>query len=302
MVGRRLNLRGSALPIDANGDESIVTGKRSTSDRKTAPLSHHPAFPAIVAVWFAALFGIGTMIVPVILLERGVQAIGLSALIPAAAPPLGFTARLAVSLAAACLGVAIGLFVARRIAMASAYSPKNAPATPSLARAIEQHPKKRPILAHEELGEEGLGPDEAVAEQAPSPAFLQSVAPQAIPAQPVIAADTAPEATPALDAQSAADEGAGSSSPLGEMPLSELFDRFALSLTRHAPPVRTGGGKPCEIAAPCVAVRPFDTPSESRAAMPLPSAIHPALGTAPAETERALRDALAALQRMSGAA
>ena len=34
-----------------------------------APISTHPAFPAIVALWFAALLGLGSLVLPAVLLE-----------------------------------------------------------------------------------------------------------------------------------------------------------------------------------------------------------------------------------------
>ena len=34
------------------------------------PISTHPAFPAITALWFAALLGFGSLVLPIALLER----------------------------------------------------------------------------------------------------------------------------------------------------------------------------------------------------------------------------------------
>lgn len=120
------------------------------------PISSHPAFPAIVALWFAALFGIGTLVLPNILIEKAVDAVGLAAVIPAAAPPIGFTAKLTLAIGAAIVGILAGLFVARKIvASQSAVEPSRA-AEHSAREEIEA-PVKRPIVATEELGEEGLG-------------------------------------------------------------------------------------------------------------------------------------------------
>lgn len=80
------------------------------------PVSAHPAFPAIVALWFAALLGLGSLIMPVALVERVVGATGLAAVFPAAAPPLGFTARAAIALVATLGGAMLGLWAARRVA------------------------------------------------------------------------------------------------------------------------------------------------------------------------------------------
>ena len=65
------------------------------------PLSLHPAFPAIVALWFAALLGLGSLVLPAVLLERMVVATGVASIVPAAAPPLGITARGIIALAGA---------------------------------------------------------------------------------------------------------------------------------------------------------------------------------------------------------
>ncbi len=86
------------------------------------PVSAHPAFPAIVALWFAALLGIGTLIVPVQVIEQIVTATGIASVVPSAAPPLGFTARAGIALVATLLGAIIGFVAARRMG-ASANAP-----------------------------------------------------------------------------------------------------------------------------------------------------------------------------------
>ncbi|MDC0886855.1 hypothetical protein OAS19_03595, partial [Altererythrobacter sp.] len=120
-----------------------------------APISAHPVFPAIVALWFAALFGIGCLVLPTALVEKIVVGAGLPAIVDAAAPPIGFTARMIMGVAAALLGAAAGLFVARKVAAAQTapVSPRRAPKP-----AVTEDAAKRPIFATEELGEEGLGP------------------------------------------------------------------------------------------------------------------------------------------------
>ena len=87
------------------------------------PVSAHPAFPAIVALWFAALLGLGSLILPVQLIESLVTATGIASIFPSAAPPLGFTARAAIALIATVAGALLGLFAARKVAK---------PRTPSL--------------------------------------------------------------------------------------------------------------------------------------------------------------------------
>lgn len=149
--------------------------KAKTAQRKgggQAPISAHPAFPAIVALWFAALFGIGSMVLPNILIEKIVDATGIAVLIPVAAPPIGFTAKLTLAVIAALGGAAAGVFIARKV-MDSQSATKPARAPRKLSRDDEeQAPAKRPISATEELGGEGLGPvDDAddYAAHAPAP-------------------------------------------------------------------------------------------------------------------------------------
>lgn len=85
------------------------------ASRTTKPLTAHPAFPVIVALWFAALLGLGTFVVPPANFEGLVVGTGLDQWLPAAAPPLGDTAQLAISTLAALLGALLGLAIAARI-------------------------------------------------------------------------------------------------------------------------------------------------------------------------------------------
>lgn len=79
------------------------------------PVSAHPAFPAIVALWFAALLGLGSLILPVQLIERLVTVTGIASLIPSTAPPLGFTARAGIALVATLVGAVLGILAARKV-------------------------------------------------------------------------------------------------------------------------------------------------------------------------------------------
>src|SRR5688500_11745138 len=89
------------------------------------PISLHPAFPAIVALWFAALLGVGSLVLPAVLLDRMVEVTGISALIPAASPPLGMTARSLIAIAGALVGAGLGVTIARRVASAHAPKPES---------------------------------------------------------------------------------------------------------------------------------------------------------------------------------
>ncbi|MDR6512443.1 hypothetical protein J2792_003326 [Novosphingobium capsulatum] len=82
---------------------------------KAKPITAHRLFPALAALWFAALFGLASFAVPVELLQRVVVASGLPHLVAAAAPPLGFTARALVALLLTGLGGVIGLALGLRL-------------------------------------------------------------------------------------------------------------------------------------------------------------------------------------------
>ncbi|WP_324697669.1 hypothetical protein ACLIMP_03905 [Novosphingobium aerophilum] len=91
------------------------------------PISRHPLFPAIVALWFAALFGLGSIMVSPALLERIVGATGLGKVLPMATPPLGNTARILFALAMTGLGGLVGLVAGRRVAQTTEAQPARMP-------------------------------------------------------------------------------------------------------------------------------------------------------------------------------
>lgn len=90
------------------------------SQTPAQPISRHPFFPAIVALWFGALFGLGSLALRPALVEQLVLATHLDAVLPMAAPPLGATMRILLALAMTGLGGAIGFVIARRVAMPAA--------------------------------------------------------------------------------------------------------------------------------------------------------------------------------------
>ncbi|MGC1269140.1 MAG: hypothetical protein WA842_00930, partial [Croceibacterium sp.] len=110
------------------------------------PISQHPAFPAIVGLWFAALLGLGSLVLPVVLLESIVTTTGINALVPAATPPLGFTARALLALLAAVTGAGLGLLLARQLA--AGHRPEG--------RSRMARTGHRPLNARLDLGEDGL--------------------------------------------------------------------------------------------------------------------------------------------------
>jgi hypothetical protein len=117
------------------------------------PVSNHPLFPAVVALWFAALFGLGSFVLPNILFERIIVLTGIGELIPAAAPPLGVTARLIVSATMALIGAWLGFSVARKIAQAQVSArPLRGGRRQQRNDYFDEPRARRPISARDELG------------------------------------------------------------------------------------------------------------------------------------------------------
>lgn len=106
-----------ALQLNRSGKDTSAASKSGTGKPATAaPVTAHPLFPAVVALWFGALFGLGSLAVRVGLIEALVLATQIDTLIPAAAPPLGISARILLALSLATLGALLGAAIARRIA------------------------------------------------------------------------------------------------------------------------------------------------------------------------------------------
>lgn len=80
------------------------------------PISRHPLFPAIVALWFGALFGLVSLAIKPELIEQIVIASGIDSVVPMAAPPLGTTTRILLALAMTGIGGITGALIAVRIA------------------------------------------------------------------------------------------------------------------------------------------------------------------------------------------
>ena len=79
-------------------------------------MTAHPWFTAIVALWFAALLGLSSLVLAPAMLERIVAASGIDSFIAAAAPPLGQTARLLMALGLAGMGGVLGLILGGSLA------------------------------------------------------------------------------------------------------------------------------------------------------------------------------------------
>lgn len=94
----------------------MLVAKQPRKPAQAKPITAHQLFPAVVALWFGALFGLGSLAVRPSLLESLVIQSRIDLLVPAAAPPLGVTARILVALVLAAIGSALGIAIARRIA------------------------------------------------------------------------------------------------------------------------------------------------------------------------------------------
>lgn len=84
--------------------------------RRRQPASTHPLFPALVAAWFAALLGLGSLAVKPSLIDAQILASRLDTLVPFAAPPLSMTGRIVLAVLFAAIGAIVGAGVARLIA------------------------------------------------------------------------------------------------------------------------------------------------------------------------------------------
>jgi hypothetical protein len=139
----------------------VTKQKRKTANAK--PLTGNPLFPAVVALWFGALFGLGSLAVRPSLLEGLVLKSHIDLIVPAAAPPLGITARILLALILAAFGATLGIMLSRRLTRPKVEVHERKRGARDLAansprvRSRDAHPDapaRRPISAHEELGGE----------------------------------------------------------------------------------------------------------------------------------------------------
>lgn len=130
---------------------------------KSKPITANPLFPVVVALWFAMALGGCSAALSTSALEGLVRSSGIDLVIPAAAPPLGLTARILVALLMAAFGALIGSLIGRRLARPkpkaqtrkrSARNRNEEEASARLRDAFPDAPLRKPISVHEELGEE----------------------------------------------------------------------------------------------------------------------------------------------------
>lgn len=201
-----------------------------TARRQRRPLTAHRWFPAMVALWFAALFGLCALAVPTALLERLVDALGIDRVLPVAAPPLSDTARLLIAAGLSSIGEIVGLLLGR--ALGARHRPK--PEKPEDAnepceeRTFPGAPRK-PLSAHEDLA----GWDEA-----PEPIVEPATEPEPPARSPVLTEDSA---TPNI-----------ASAPLESLGVVQLSERLALAMRTNREPPRAA---PPEIAQALEAAR-----------------------------------------------
>lgn len=257
-----------------------------------ASLSRHPLFPALVALWFAALLGMGSLAIRATVLENAVLTLGIDRLVPAAAPPLGFTARLLLALGLGLTGALAGFVLARRLTAAPA--PANTEVRSAPAASVDTEAQAagsddnddlarleaaRVDAGRPESGKSGrrraLTTESSLGTEAPAILHLgelddldhQDAIPTAPQAAPIGAdRDAAPEApapiraeAPAAPPQKAAFAGNEAARRLRETPLenlgvAELVERFALALAaRRAAQSEPAADIPAPAPAPAIA-------------------------------------------------
>ncbi len=151
------------------------TGKRQSG--AVTEIMGHRLFPACTALWFAALFGLGSLAISSQVLGKLVTAIRLPMLVPAAAPPLGFTAHVLVALLLTIVGGGLGLVLGLRLRPQTQAAPRPVADHPPVAqpddmpkvRARDAHPDappRRPLV----LTEAFAGPTEITADEIMVPA------------------------------------------------------------------------------------------------------------------------------------
>jgi hypothetical protein len=254
------------------------------SKRRSQPISRHPLFPAIVALWFAALLGLGSFALRPAALEAMVLAGHLDALVPAAAPPLGMTARMLLALVLGVAGGAIGWMLAKRAAAASA---RPAPQVLRMAEVGLDETLPWPGMAEEPAPQlDPVGFEPPVIETEPEPA------PAPEPDRPGIERVESEEIAPAPTAAERI-----AAAELDSLSHVELVERLAIALQRRRERRGAPGADDAALGDQVVRFPGASDRQGARLAPPAPAAVR-----APAQTEKALREALATLQRMSGSA
>lgn len=301
--------------------------------RNRQPLSRHPLFPATVALWTGAVFGLGGL---------------------ALAPPSGTAPRIAIAIAivAAALGAFVGLQLARRAGQASGAAAAAAKSTTldSETSALWTDLRHSRALAETETAPAIAEPMPLV-DRVPEILDVTSVAIDSFedaPTRAVAMADdldqvlapttgevAVPDPAPPIDAAAAPATSAAeriAAADLDTLSHVELLERLALSMLRRG--ARASALTPSGESRSEAPAAPADSPEgddEAIAEQGYSSLLNLGRRAGPgpadggetelvfpgraerrsgpvagpqdsAEAEKALRDALAALQKMSGAA
>lgn len=265
-----------------------------TTEQKARPgrsISRHPLFPAVAGLWAAAILVIASAAFGVPLLERVIALTHVDSLIPAAAAPVGVTARLLLALALGAVGGVAGYVLAwkranpKQKAVRKVFSVADAqlgapPIWPSESAETEIEPE---AAASPEPEAEGPAlPDDGEAQAAPA-----AVAEPAI--EPVAEAVTAPPPHPA--SPTAAQRIAHAD--LADLSHVELMERLAIALQRRQELVPVEAATTEELVT---AVVPFPGLADRQITRAAPPSTLPR--PVPQKTEQALREALAQLQRI----
>jgi hypothetical protein len=137
------------------------------------PITSHPAFAPLLALWFAALLGLVVTVLPAPLLERGLGVAGAGALVP-----LTSGGRLTAAAGAALVGALLGLALALPLARRGRRDPR--PIYAELEQPIEplgaDEPVRRPLRVREELAESAPEDGSTIPLDAPEPAPLDAFA------------------------------------------------------------------------------------------------------------------------------
>ncbi len=288
----------------------------------------------MVALWFTTLFGLGFAVLPAGTLERLAGATGIAAFIPSAAPPLGLTARVILSLCAAIGGGLMGYAIAHMLTSRREreYREPRRKERPEPRRRPMPEGMRRPLSAMEDLGPPMIAPGpqpddtgeipqempeasleadafqaetvvEETAEEANEPGFEMPREPEAeLPDEPepefIGPLLQAPPAPRALPSDPAAD--------LAQMGVVQLAERLGHAMRRNVgrpkspPPAFLAElvGRPAPPPQPEPRVKPA---SETMGGSTQPLQIAEQAEAAPAETPE-LPEPLAAAERILGRA
>jgi hypothetical protein len=280
------------------------------------PITRHPLFPAVAALWGAALLLVVGLVSGPGPIAGILSALHIDRLLPQAAPPFGQTARGVFALALALAGGAIALFLAHRLGRDDAARAARREA--SAARAQDRRALREEADPHDDLAAftpvmappAGPPPVLDVAGFAAAHAALPPLADELDCDQPV----SGPVSVPVVGGTAARRIVSADLATLSEL---ELMERLALALERWramggaspaVPPpaalihVAERGPEPArepEMVFPALAPR---HPVAAAQAARVPADPAPETALDPQATEAALRSALASLRRMSGAA